>query len=147
MADKEEAEGGAEASEEAVAAPKGKLKLIIAVVLVLAIVGGGSTWFFFLRHHGEVVCDLPLAPLVEDAPNYDRSWSEPVRQPHLDPRHVPPPTDWESAVLRVIACPDVASKRWIWEQYDSHVMADTLEDSATGAVMLISAPVVLAPVM
>ena len=53
MADKEEAEVGAEASEEVVAAPKGKLKLIIAVVLVLAIVGGGSTWFFFLRHHGE----------------------------------------------------------------------------------------------
>jgi flagellar FliL protein len=53
MADKEEAEGGAEASEEAVVAPKGKLKLIIAVVLVLAIVGGGSTWFFFMRHHGE----------------------------------------------------------------------------------------------
>ena len=53
MADKDEAEGGAEASEEAVVAPKGKLKLIIAAVLVLAIVGGGSTWFFFLRHHGE----------------------------------------------------------------------------------------------
>jgi flagellar protein FliL len=53
MADKDEAEGSAEASEEAVAAPKGKLKLIIAVTLVLAIVGGGSTWFFFLRHHGE----------------------------------------------------------------------------------------------
>jgi flagellar protein FliL len=53
MADKDEAEGGAEALEEAVVAPKGKLKLIIAVILVLAIVGGGSTWFFFLRHHGE----------------------------------------------------------------------------------------------
>ena len=53
MADKEEAEGGAEAPEEVVVAPKGKLKLIIAVVLVLTIVGGGSTWFFFLRHHGE----------------------------------------------------------------------------------------------
>jgi flagellar FliL protein len=53
MADKDEAEGGAEASEDVVVAPKGKLKLIIAVVLVLAIVGGGSTWFFFLRHHGE----------------------------------------------------------------------------------------------
>ena len=53
MADKDEAEGGAEASEEVAAAPKGKLKLILAVVLVLAIVGGGATWFFFLRHHGE----------------------------------------------------------------------------------------------
>jgi flagellar FliL protein len=55
MADKDDAEGGAEASEEVVGAPKGKLKLIIAVVLVLAIIGGGSTWFFFLRHHGEEV--------------------------------------------------------------------------------------------
>jgi flagellar FliL protein len=55
MADKDDAEGGADASEEVVAAPKGKLKLIIAVGLVLAIIGGGSTWFFFLRHHGEEV--------------------------------------------------------------------------------------------
>jgi phosphoribosylformylglycinamidine synthase len=36
-------------------------------------------------------------------------------------------------VLRLMACPDMASKRWIWEQYDRHVMADTLEDPATGA--------------
>jgi flagellar FliL protein len=53
MADKDEAEGGAEASEEAVVAPKGKLKLIIAVALLLVIIGGGASWFFFLRHHGE----------------------------------------------------------------------------------------------
>ena len=53
MADNDQAEGGAEASEEAVVAPKGKLKLIIAAAAVLAIVGGGATWFFFLRHHGE----------------------------------------------------------------------------------------------
>jgi flagellar protein FliL len=52
MADTEEAEGGAEATEAA-APPKGKLKLIIAAVAVLAIVGGGATWFFFLRHHGD----------------------------------------------------------------------------------------------
>jgi len=36
-------------------------------------------------------------------------------------------------VLKVVACPDMASKRWIWEQYDRHVMADTLQDSSTGA--------------
>jgi flagellar protein FliL len=48
MAD-EEKEGAA----EAVPAPKGKLKLIIAVVAVLAIAGGGATWFFFFRQHGE----------------------------------------------------------------------------------------------
>jgi len=86
-----------------------------------------------LRHHGAVVCDLPLAPLTEDAPNYDRPWTEPPRQPRLAPEDVAPPADWEAAVLTLIGCPDVASKRWLWEQYDRHVMADTLEDSATGA--------------
>ena len=86
-----------------------------------------------LRHHGELVCDLPLGPLTADAPNYDRPWVQPTLRPRLDPAHVPAPADWEAAVLTLMACPDVASKRWIWEQYDRHVMADTLEDSATGA--------------
>src|SRR5205085_9488337 len=53
--------------------------------------------------------------------------------PRLDPGQVPGPTDWADAVLKILTCPDVASKRWLWEQYDRHVMADTLEDSATGA--------------
>jgi phosphoribosylformylglycinamidine synthase II len=86
-----------------------------------------------LRHHGEVVCDLPLAPLTEDAPRYDRPWVEPPHQPHLDPGKLPGPSDWEGAVMTLMTCPDIASKRWIWEQYDRHVMADTLEDSSTGA--------------
>ncbi len=86
-----------------------------------------------LRHHGEVVCDLPLAPLTEDAPNYDRPWTAPLPQAYIDPSSILPPSDWESVILKLISCPDMASKRWIWEQYDRHVMADTLEDPATGA--------------
>jgi len=86
-----------------------------------------------LTHGGQVVCDIPLAPLTEDAPLLDRPWVEPKVAPRLDPADVPPPTDWEAAVLTLMACPDVASKRWVWEQYDRHVMADTLEDPDTGA--------------
>ena len=86
-----------------------------------------------LKHHGEIVCDLPLAPLTEDAPNYDRPWTAPLPQPYIDPSSILPPSDWESVILRMVGCPDMASKRWIWEQYDRHVMADTLEDPATGA--------------
>jgi phosphoribosylformylglycinamidine synthase len=92
-----------------------------------------DTGHIVLKHKGEVVCDIPLAPLAEDAPLYDRPWTEPVKHPRLDPGQVPAPTDWEAAVLKVVGCPDMASKRWLWEQYDRHVMADTLEDSATGA--------------
>ena len=84
-----------------------------------------------LRHKGEVVCDLPLSPLSDDAPLYDRPWVEPHCEPRLTPADVPvaPVGD---ALIAIISCPDQASKRWLWEQYDRHVMADTLADSATG---------------
>jgi flagellar FliL protein len=70
MADKEPAEGAAEAAEAA--PPKGKLKLIIAAVAVLAIVGGGATWFFFLRGHGEEAhaeAAAVKAPVFLDVPD------------------------------------------------------------------------------
>ncbi|MCR5875003.1 phosphoribosylformylglycinamidine synthase subunit PurL [Phenylobacterium sp. J426] len=86
-----------------------------------------------LKHRGEVVCDVPLAPLSDDAPLYDRPYVAQAPQPRLDPAQVPAPTDYKAAVLTLMGSPDMASKRWIWEQYDRHVMADTLEDSATGA--------------
>ncbi|MEO8927128.1 MAG: phosphoribosylformylglycinamidine synthase subunit PurL [Caulobacteraceae bacterium] len=92
-----------------------------------------DTGHIVLRHGGEVVCDLPLGPLTDDAPLYDRPWVEPALQSRLDPATVPAPADWPAAILKLMASPDLSSKRWIWEQYDRHVMADTLEDPATGA--------------
>ena len=70
MADNEQAESGAEAP---VAAPKGKLKLIIAAVGLFAIIGGGAaTWFFFFRHHGEEMhaeAPAPKPPVFIDVPD------------------------------------------------------------------------------
>jgi phosphoribosylformylglycinamidine synthase len=86
-----------------------------------------------LKHQGQVVCDLPLGPLSDDAPLYDRPWVAPAAQPALAPQDVPAPADYAAAVRQLMGSPDMASKRWIWEQYDRHVMADTMEDSATGA--------------
>jgi phosphoribosylformylglycinamidine synthase len=99
-----------------------------------AVIGATTdTGDLVLRHRGNVVADLPLAPLTEDAPLYDRPWTEPAPPARLDPAAIPAPVDWAEAVLRLMSSPDMASKRWLWEQYDRHVMADTLEDSATGA--------------
>ncbi len=92
-----------------------------------------ETGHLVLKHKGEVVADVPLAPLFDDAPLYDRPWTPPVPPARLDPAAVPAPKDWNAAVLQLMGSPDMASKRWLWEQYDRHVMADTLEDSATGA--------------
>lgn len=72
MADNEQAEGAAEATEAAPAS-KGKLKLIIAVVGLLVIFGGSAaTWFFFFRHHGEEMhAEAPPAkpPVFVDVPD------------------------------------------------------------------------------
>ena len=98
-----------------------------------------DTGHLVLKHRGETVCDVPLAPLFDDAPLYDRPWVAPVLQPRVAAADVPLPGDvsepakWEAALLKLMGSPDMASKRWLWEQYDRHVMADTLEDSATGA--------------
>jgi flagellar FliL protein len=69
MADNEQAEG-AEVAE--VAAPKGKLKLIIAALVVVLIVSGAATWFFFFRHHGEEMhaeAAPPKPPIFLEVPD------------------------------------------------------------------------------
>jgi phosphoribosylformylglycinamidine synthase len=92
-----------------------------------------DTGHLVLKHKGEVVCDVPLAPLFDDAPLYDRPWTQPTPPARLTLADVNEPGDLKAAVLKLMSAPDMASKRWLWEQYDRHVMADTLEDSATGA--------------
>src|ERR1700743_2132531 len=92
-----------------------------------------TTGRIVLKHKGEVVCDLPLAPLSDDAPLYDRPWTQPAIPARLTPHDVPAPADYGAAIVKLMSCPDMASKRWLWEQYDRHVMADTLADSGTAA--------------
>ena len=71
MADNVQAEGAAEAAEAA--APKGRLKLIIAVVGVLLVLGGGTaTWLFFFKHHDEEVhaeAAVAKPPVFVDVPD------------------------------------------------------------------------------
>ena len=85
-----------------------------------------------LKQFGEVVCDIPVAPLAEDAPNYDRPWVEPPKRDALDISKFPEPKNYGDALLKLMSCPDMASKRWVWEQYDRHVMGDTIDSSMSG---------------
>jgi flagellar FliL protein len=72
MADNEQADGAADAAE-ALPAPKGKLKLIIAIAGVLIVLGGCAvTWFVFFKHSGdEMHAEAPLAkpPVYVDVPD------------------------------------------------------------------------------
>ncbi|MBU3078727.1 phosphoribosylformylglycinamidine synthase subunit PurL [Sphingomonas quercus] len=78
-----------------------------------------------LVHQGETVCDIPLGPLADDAPLYDRPWVETPKQAPLG--DVPASADIGADLLRLMGSPDLASRRWIWEQYDHMVGADTVQ--------------------
>jgi phosphoribosylformylglycinamidine synthase len=99
-----------------------------------------ATGHMVLEFDGEVVCDIPLGPLADDAPMYDRpylsreeykSWAKVA--PLGD---IPESTDIGADLLRLMACPDLASRRWIWEQYDSQVGADTMQKSGGDAAVV-----------
>ena len=73
---------------------------------------------------GETVGDLPIAPLVAAAPVYDRPRAAPAAPAAAV--DMPPPGDIGAALLALMGSPDLCSKRWVWEQYDHMVMADTV---------------------
>lgn len=80
-----------------------------------------------LYMYGECWCDIPVPPLVDQSPLYDRPSVPPVLPAAIDNTAYPLPDHSVVAALRtLIACPDIASKRWIWEQYDSLVMGETI---------------------
>src|ERR1700759_3718284 len=55
-----------------------------------AVIGETNTsGHIVLLHKGEVVCDLPLSPLSDDAPLYDRPWVEPAQEPELTRADIP----------------------------------------------------------
>ena len=79
---------------------------------------------FIVRHRGAVKADLPLATLAGSAPEYDRPWEESPAPPPLGPI---PAIDPAEALLRLIGHPNHCARAWVWEQYDSQVLADTAQ--------------------
>ncbi|MGB0506529.1 MAG: phosphoribosylformylglycinamidine synthase subunit PurL [Pikeienuella sp.] len=79
---------------------------------------------FLIRMNGEVKADLPLKTLSGSAPEYDRPW---VPTPAAKPlTEYPPFEDCADDLLELLGKPNLCSRRWVWEQYDSTVMADTV---------------------
>ncbi|QFT63446.1 phosphoribosylformylglycinamidine synthase subunit PurL [Roseivivax sp. THAF30] len=85
---------------------------------------------FLILHGGEVKADLPLRALSGNAPEYDRPWeTTPAAEPLSDVPGINP----IDGLKALIACPNYAAKNWLFEQYDSQVMADTIEGPGYGA--------------
>jgi phosphoribosylformylglycinamidine synthase subunit PurL len=99
-----------------------------------------DTGHMVLTFEGEIVCDIPLGPLAEDAPLYDRpaaSKEEYKAWANVAPLgDIPESTDIGADLLKLMACPDLASRAWIWQQYDSQVGGDTAQLSGGDAAVV-----------
>jgi phosphoribosylformylglycinamidine synthase subunit PurL len=99
-----------------------------------------DTGHMVLEWNGDVVCDIPLGPLADDAPQYDRPYmsrEEYQAWANVKPLgDIPESTDIGADLLKLMASPDLASRAWIWQQYDSQVGADTAQKSGGDAAVV-----------
>jgi phosphoribosylformylglycinamidine synthase len=80
-----------------------------------------------IRHKGVLEADIPLAPLESEAPLYRRPIQETPRQPVLAAATIPDPVGLAPALMTLVGCTDLCSRRWIWDQYDSLVNGQTVQ--------------------
>ncbi|HLG45673.1 MAG TPA: phosphoribosylformylglycinamidine synthase subunit PurL [Reyranella sp.] len=93
-----------------------------------------------LSWHGDVVANIPIPPLVTEAPMYERPWTLTELPPVLDSATVPSPKDWNASLIKLMSCPDLASKAWIWHQYDHLIMGNTSIRPQDGDAALVRVP-------
>ncbi|MFT9458064.1 MAG: phosphoribosylformylglycinamidine synthase subunit PurL [Acetobacter orientalis] len=83
-----------------------------------------DTGHIVVKHKGQVEADIPLDPLAEQAPIYDRPAATPVVPGPVEDIHAPLSLD--AMLLKLVGSPDLASRAWVWNQYDSTVGGQTV---------------------
>jgi len=85
---------------------------------------------FIIEHDGEIKAQVPLKALSGNSPEYDRPWVVPQKpKPLSETQSINPIEGLQS----IISSPNYCSKKWVFQQYDSQVMADTIIAPGTGA--------------
>ena len=90
-----------------------------------------------LNMHGKEEACIPINILVEDAPEYQREYTvrAPTTEYQIDPSTLKPETIIDD-LIKMVSHPNLCSRRWIWEQYDHMVMADTLVRPGSDAAVV-----------
>jgi phosphoribosylformylglycinamidine synthase II len=91
-------------------------------------------------HHGEVVSEIPNEALTDDAPVYKRPlerWEPPVPREMPESINLAEAGDFTQNLKRLLASPNICSKRWVWQQYDHMVQTNTVEGPGAGDAGLI----------
>ena len=82
---------------------------------------------FVVKHGGDVMADLPIKELGDEAPIYDRPHVASPPLPVIHAREVEAPIGISAALEKLIATPELCSKRWVWEQYDHVILGNTVQ--------------------
>ncbi|NWG24226.1 MAG: phosphoribosylformylglycinamidine synthase subunit PurL [Pseudorhodoplanes sp.] len=82
---------------------------------------------FIVKHGGDIMADLPIKELGDEAPVYNRPFVETPKLPVIAPDSVKPPMSIADALEKLIGTPDLCSKRWVWEQYDHIILGNTVQ--------------------
>jgi phosphoribosylformylglycinamidine synthase II len=81
---------------------------------------------FRILHQGGEVANLPIKELGDQAPEYDRPWVEPKKRTPLADTDIPQ-ADIADALLKMLGGPDLSSRRWVWEQYDTLIQGNSMQ--------------------
>jgi phosphoribosylformylglycinamidine synthase len=89
-----------------------------------------------IRHKGRLEADLPTSMLSDDAPAYERPIAPRPAPAPESAGSVPAPASLTETLLALMGSPHLASRRWIWEQYDHMVMGDTIVRPGSDAAVV-----------
>ena len=105
--------------------------------LDFAVIGKtADTRRFVIRRGGEVKADLPIKELGDQAPLYDRPWIRNPQAPVLDAASIVAPIPTDAALLKLLSSPDLCSKRWVYEQYDTLILGNTVQGPGGDAAVV-----------
>jgi phosphoribosylformylglycinamidine synthase II len=80
-----------------------------------------------LKHNNQIVCDLPISALADEAPKYERNWIEIKKPEKVDLEKKIKDLNLDQIIKQIVSHPNQANKSWVWEQYDHMVMCDTAQ--------------------
>jgi phosphoribosylformylglycinamidine synthase len=85
-----------------------------------------NTGQLVIKKDGAIQANIPIDPMVDQSPEYDRPWEATPRPSAISASDVPAPSSLTETLATLLASPDLASRRWIWEQFDHLIMNDTI---------------------
>lgn len=85
-----------------------------------------------VKHNNKVEANIPITYLTDSAPIYKRDVSQ-RKQKQKPTAKINQDIDIKDAILKLLNSPNICSKKWIWEQYDRSIMANTLNPAGDDA--------------